>query len=44
MIFRENEKETKRYDFEAQTAIDAVEIVEEVKRGIKIRNPAMAGL
>ena len=42
MIFRE--KETKRYDFEAQTATDAMEIVEEVKRGIKLRNPAMAGL
>ena len=42
MIFRE--KETKRYDFEAQSAQDAFEIVEEVKKGIKLRNPAMAHL
>lgn len=32
MIFRE--KETKRYDFEAQSAADAAEIVEEIKKGI----------
>ena len=33
MIFRE--KETKRYDFEAQSATDAGEIVEEIKKGIE---------
>lgn len=33
VIFRE--KETKRYDFEAQNAIDATDIVEEVKRGMQ---------
>jgi len=33
VIFRE--KETKRYDFEAQNAIDAADIVEEVKRGMQ---------
>ena len=33
MIFRE--KETKRYDFEAQSATDAAEIVEEIKKGIE---------
>lgn len=33
MIFRE--KETKRYDFEAQSVTDAAEIVEEIKKGIE---------
>ena len=33
MIFRE--KETKRYDFEAQSATDAAEIVEEIRKGIE---------
>ena len=42
MIFRE--KETKRYDFEAQSATDAAEIVEEIKKGIEPyqrQNPVM---
>ena len=33
LVFRE--KEQKRYDFEAATATDAAEIVEEIRRGME---------
>ena len=35
MIIIRDKDDTKRYDFEAQSTIDAAEIVEEIRKGIE---------